>query len=201
MVPQLGHSRSLKIYPEGPSTQFLRTLVPKAIKGMDLGIRVLKYWVHGPSGIGMAGDHGPFRGQQSARAGLRLNPRPSAEQLLPGHVPLRGWALGRKNINRTYSALAGAKGICFRDSVRTAGIFGEHQVAIPKKQRALPLSAPWLSARWFFVGLLKQTLSWLQLLGRPQRLQFASPTTRAVWGLRCRYETYASFMPWIWIFS
>ena len=35
---------------EGPSTQYLRTLVPKAIEGMVFGIRVLKYWVLGPSG-------------------------------------------------------------------------------------------------------------------------------------------------------
>ena len=38
--------------PEGPSTQCLRTLVPKAIKGMVVGTRVLKYWVLGPSGLG-----------------------------------------------------------------------------------------------------------------------------------------------------
>ena len=36
--------------PEGPSTQHLRTLVPKAIDGMVFGTRVLKYWVLGPSG-------------------------------------------------------------------------------------------------------------------------------------------------------
>ena len=36
--------------PEGPSTQYLRTLVPKAIKGMVFGTRVLTYWVLGPSG-------------------------------------------------------------------------------------------------------------------------------------------------------
>ena len=35
--------------PEGPSTQYLRTLVPKAIKGMVLRTRNLKYWVLGPS--------------------------------------------------------------------------------------------------------------------------------------------------------
>ena len=32
------------------STQYLVTLVPKAIKGMVSGNRVLKYWVLGPSG-------------------------------------------------------------------------------------------------------------------------------------------------------
>ena len=38
--------------PEGPSTQYIRTLVPKTIKGMDFGTRILKYWVLGPSGGG-----------------------------------------------------------------------------------------------------------------------------------------------------
>ena len=36
--------------PEGPSTQYLRTLVPDTIKSMVLGTRSLKYWVLGPSG-------------------------------------------------------------------------------------------------------------------------------------------------------
>ena len=35
--------------PEGPSTQHLRSLVPKAINSMVFGTRVLKYWVLGPS--------------------------------------------------------------------------------------------------------------------------------------------------------
>ena len=35
--------------PEGPSTLHVRTLVPKAITGMVLGTKVLKYWVLGPS--------------------------------------------------------------------------------------------------------------------------------------------------------
>ena len=34
-------------YPEGPSTQDLRSLVPKANRGMVSGGRVLKYWVLG----------------------------------------------------------------------------------------------------------------------------------------------------------
>ena len=37
-------------YPEGPSTQYLRPLVPNTIHGMDVGTRVHKYWVLGPSG-------------------------------------------------------------------------------------------------------------------------------------------------------
>ena len=35
--------------PEGPSTQYVRTLVPRAIKNMVFGTRDLKYWVLGPS--------------------------------------------------------------------------------------------------------------------------------------------------------
>ena len=42
---------SLRWSPEGPSTQHLRTLVPKTIKGMVFGARVLKSWVLGPSGV------------------------------------------------------------------------------------------------------------------------------------------------------
>ena len=38
-------------FPEGPSTQYLRTLVPKTIPSMVFGTRVLKYWVLGPSGF------------------------------------------------------------------------------------------------------------------------------------------------------
>ena len=37
-------------YPEDPSTQYLRTLVAKPIKGMVFGTRILKYWVLGPLG-------------------------------------------------------------------------------------------------------------------------------------------------------
>ena len=36
--------------PEGPSTQYLRTLVPKAIPLMVFGTRVVEYWVIGPAG-------------------------------------------------------------------------------------------------------------------------------------------------------
>ena len=38
------------LLPESPSTQNLRTRVPKTIKGMVFGTRVLKCWVRGPSG-------------------------------------------------------------------------------------------------------------------------------------------------------
>ena len=36
--------------PEGPSTECLRTLVPRNIKGMVFRTRDLKYWELGPSG-------------------------------------------------------------------------------------------------------------------------------------------------------
>ena len=36
-------------YPEGPSTQNLRSLIPKTIPCMVFGTRVMKYWVLGPS--------------------------------------------------------------------------------------------------------------------------------------------------------
>ena len=39
----------IQTHPKGPSTQYSRTLVPKAIKGIGFGTRVLKYWVLGPS--------------------------------------------------------------------------------------------------------------------------------------------------------
>ena len=37
-------------FPEGPSSQYLRFLVPKTILFMVFGTRVLSYWVLGPSG-------------------------------------------------------------------------------------------------------------------------------------------------------
>ena len=37
----------------GPSTQHLRTLVPKTIKGIVFGSRNLEYWVIGPSGTSL----------------------------------------------------------------------------------------------------------------------------------------------------
>ena len=39
-------------HPEGPSTQYLRTLVPKTIPLAVFGTKGLKYWVLGPSGTG-----------------------------------------------------------------------------------------------------------------------------------------------------
>ena len=38
------------LVPKGPSTQYLKTLVPKTIKGMVFGTRVFKSWVLGPFG-------------------------------------------------------------------------------------------------------------------------------------------------------
>ena len=49
--PQRRPKYSLIRDPEGPSTQYLRTLVPNTNKGMVFGTRNLKYWVLGPSGI------------------------------------------------------------------------------------------------------------------------------------------------------
>ena len=37
-------------HPEGPSTQQLRSLVPRTIPQKVAGTRILKYWVLGPSG-------------------------------------------------------------------------------------------------------------------------------------------------------
>ena len=39
--------------PEGPSTQYSRTLVPKTTKGVVFGSRVLIRWVLGPSALGI----------------------------------------------------------------------------------------------------------------------------------------------------
>ena len=41
----------MNMYPEGPSTQCLRTLGPKTIKSMVFETRSLKYWVLGPSRV------------------------------------------------------------------------------------------------------------------------------------------------------
>ena len=41
----------VKATPEGSSTQYLRTLVPKVIKGMVFSTRAFKYWVLRPSGL------------------------------------------------------------------------------------------------------------------------------------------------------
>ena len=41
-----------KTFPEGPSTQYLRSLVQKTIKGMALGTKVHKYWYLYRLGIG-----------------------------------------------------------------------------------------------------------------------------------------------------
>ena len=43
-------SRTSETTPEGPSTEYLGTLVPKTIPLMIFGTRSLKYWVLGPSG-------------------------------------------------------------------------------------------------------------------------------------------------------
>ena len=40
--PQISRPPLMLHYPEGPSTQYVRTLVPKAVKDMVFGTRVLK---------------------------------------------------------------------------------------------------------------------------------------------------------------
>ena len=53
VVPgQLVYIIGAPFWPLGPSTQYLRTLVPKTLMGMVFGTRVLKCWVLGPSGWG-----------------------------------------------------------------------------------------------------------------------------------------------------
>ena len=55
LLPQgstyLHSTNSVPTSPEGPSTQYLRTLVPKTQKGMVLKTRILEYWLLGPSGL------------------------------------------------------------------------------------------------------------------------------------------------------
>ena len=51
--------RSYFVLPKGPSTQYSRTLVPKAMPFMVFGTRVLKYWVLGPSGTCYFRSKGP----------------------------------------------------------------------------------------------------------------------------------------------
>ena len=52
---QIAQSNTLgpqsRYYPEGPSSKYLRLLVPKAILFIVFGLRNLKYWVLGPSGL------------------------------------------------------------------------------------------------------------------------------------------------------
>ena len=57
-ISQRHTSRARQQSPEGPSTRCLRTLVPKTIKSMGFGARVLKYWELEPSGKEMQGDLG-----------------------------------------------------------------------------------------------------------------------------------------------
>ena len=49
--PPLQYKRQVLHYPEGPSTQYFRSLVPKTIRLMAFGTRDLKHWVLGPSGL------------------------------------------------------------------------------------------------------------------------------------------------------
>ena len=58
--PNEASGRSVVSIPEGPSTQYVRTLVPKAMKRMVFGTRVLKYWVLGSSGYGIVSLREPW---------------------------------------------------------------------------------------------------------------------------------------------
>ena len=67
--------------PEGPSSQYLRPLVPKTIQGVFFGSRILKYWVLGPSGsAGSAVDApkvvDPLRGPQWVHVAIWYIPGP-----------------------------------------------------------------------------------------------------------------------------
>ena len=65
-------------YPEGPSTQYLRTPVPKTMPLMAFGTRVLKKnWVLGPSGLLKIQGHGYFDCGQSGLLQLRAALQPS----------------------------------------------------------------------------------------------------------------------------
>ena len=55
-LPNTARAKREEAFPEGPSTQYFRFLVPKTIFFMVFGTRVLKYWVLGPSGFA----HGAF---------------------------------------------------------------------------------------------------------------------------------------------
>ena len=43
------------VYPEGPGTQYLSSLVPNTSRGTVWGTRNLKYWILGPSGLNTFG--------------------------------------------------------------------------------------------------------------------------------------------------
>ena len=50
VLTECGYYR-IRDNPEGPSTQYLRSLVPNTITGMVFGTRNLKYWRIGSSGL------------------------------------------------------------------------------------------------------------------------------------------------------
>ena len=84
---------SPKWLPEGPSTQYSRILVPKAIKGMVLGPESLNigYLAH----LGMVKYWGPFK--RSSRSGLPNvpAPRPLAKCLRPGSAVIKTFGMPR----------------------------------------------------------------------------------------------------------
>ena len=62
--------------PEGPSTQYERTLVPKTMKSIVFGTRNLKYWLLGPSGssIETSTDSGPRDPTSSTKSPASKSP-------------------------------------------------------------------------------------------------------------------------------
>ena len=83
------HSFAWLTVPEGPNTQYLRTLVPKAIKGMVFGTGVLKIGYLDPLGVAVS-IHTAFYetdfGAQSPLPRSRLNLR-GMHSSLPTSIP------------------------------------------------------------------------------------------------------------------
>ena len=82
----------LLVYPQGSSTQYLRTLVPKAVKGMVFRTRFLKYLVLGAFGLEMVANcrtylFGPGRAEMSEK---HDSARRGARYPVCGHLRLSG---------------------------------------------------------------------------------------------------------------
>ena len=70
----------LKTHPEGPSTQYLRFLVPKSFKGVVFGTRKLEYWVLDYSGTPMS-ENVPNCAQLKPSLAAGGGPPPSSRQM------------------------------------------------------------------------------------------------------------------------
>ena len=103
-----------EINPEGPGIEYIRTLVPKAIKGMVVGTVVLEYWVLGPCGKRMFHHPGLLRTNElrSAQGGSSLRRWIQTTKALPiPHLPCT-------NPKRLWTMLGWIRG-CPWDLVRT----------------------------------------------------------------------------------